>query len=694
MKNRKTTRLLLTALSSALLLTAALGFSSLADSAETEAPVIAAKNISYEGALHIYYAIPKTDSVTAENTTLSIYDANPETDDGANLISSYTGALETVEKLGGEYIVIRTGGIAAKDMAKYVYAQAESNGTKSAVVRYSVAEYLYERLYTDEITTVQKNLYNSTLQYGIDAQAALTNYPTRLETPIDELCYVYIDPTLGTLDGENFSGLYTEGTELTLTYTGEAAFEAWALKNITADGESEEALESNELTVKNTVIISVTSNEEESETDSRPAYTFDTADEIPDGVRVSGWSTVESASTTPSVTVADGKMTVDSNALGVKDTISFSPTEIATAEIKSWVFEADITSVGTEQASTYGGDGNSFILFRDNSAGTEHKVQLGLRTSPGNAIWFQGYSGSSYGAVSGTPAVDSTEFHLKVEYKLVEGAVNIEIFINGTSYGKICDTTRPVIDLESINMFRIEIGYNYKNTMTFDNVQFYPTLTTDARPSYDFNDGTLPTGMYPYYWDSTAGASLASDYTVEDGKFTVNSLADRADIIRFFPTETTVLDGETMNSWIFESKITYTTTTVGGACYMSFRDNSSGDDYRIQVGLSTNIWWQAETKANGNSVSGISGACNSTEFHLRMEYFIDEYDADGVASTRGCARFYINGAYVGEVYDNTAANIVSIDAINMFRIELASDTVATLVFDDVRFYPAETQDPQ
>ncbi len=692
MKSKRTAKLLIALLSSALLLTAAFGVTSLTTAAADDAtPVIVSKNVSYEGALHLYYAIPKTASVTAENTTLSIYDADPALS-GANLINTYTGSIEKIESLGNEeYIVFRTGGIAAKDMAKYVYAQAESAGNKGDVVRYSVLEYLYERLYTNEHTEVQAKLYNATLQYGIAAQAALTNTPLEVETPIDELCYVYVNPNMGTVDGTNYSGIYETGTNLTLNYTGTDPFGVWALKNITADGESESTLEGNSLTVSNTVIIS-TAEKAEADPDARPAYTFDTAGEIPTGVRVTGWN---GANTTPSVTVADGKMTVDSNQAGVKDIISFSPTEIATGKIKSWVFEADITSVGTPTDSALS-DGNSYFLFRDNSVGKEHKVQIGLRSGAGQGIWFQAYSGEKYGAVSGTPAVDSTEFHFKAEYKIVDGKGSVEISINGTSYGSISDPSRDVIDLAAVNMFRIEIGYNFINKMTFDNVQLYPTLTTDARPSYNFNNGQMPAGMHPYYWDSAAGASVASDYTVADGKFTVNSLAGRNDTIRFFPTETAVADGETMNSWVFESKITSIGTTPGGACYFSFRDNSSGNDYRIQVGFrnaaGSALWWQAETKANGNSISG-TAAVDSTEFHLRMEYFIDEYEADGAAKTRGCARFYINGAYVGEVYDNTASNIVAIDAINMFRIEIASDTVTTLIFDDVRFYPAETADP-
>jgi hypothetical protein len=89
MKNTKTAKILVAVLSAALILGAAFAFSASA----SEAPEIVSKNVSYEGALHLYYAIPATDTVKADNTVVNVYATNPDTDANAQLIGSYSGKL-------------------------------------------------------------------------------------------------------------------------------------------------------------------------------------------------------------------------------------------------------------------------------------------------------------------------------------------------------------------------------------------------------------------------------------------------------------------------------------------------------------------------------------------------------------------------------------------------------------------------
>ena len=209
MKNRKFSKICLWTVTLALLLTAFVGISVQADETP-DAPEIVSKNVSYEGALHLYYAIPVTENVTAQNTVVNVYSSNPETDANAELLGSFSGEEENIAVLGGNYVVVRTQGIPAKDIANYVYAQPVSAGVVGKVVRYSVAEYLYERLYVSENSTdLQKKLYNSTLTYGMDAQAVLA--PSA--TPIANYKYVYAYDA--TIDAEgNNSGLYLAGDSL------------------------------------------------------------------------------------------------------------------------------------------------------------------------------------------------------------------------------------------------------------------------------------------------------------------------------------------------------------------------------------------------------------------------------------------------------------------------------------------------
>ena len=78
MKNSKFSKICLWTVALALLLTAFVGISVQADETP-EAPEIVSKNVSYEGALHLYYAIPVTENVTAANTVVNVYSSNPET---------------------------------------------------------------------------------------------------------------------------------------------------------------------------------------------------------------------------------------------------------------------------------------------------------------------------------------------------------------------------------------------------------------------------------------------------------------------------------------------------------------------------------------------------------------------------------------------------------------------------------------
>jgi hypothetical protein len=90
MKNRKLSKICLLTIALAMLITAIVGISVHAEDAP-EAPEIVSKNVSYEGALHLYYAIPVTDAVTADNTVVNVYKTNPDTDASAELIGTYSG---------------------------------------------------------------------------------------------------------------------------------------------------------------------------------------------------------------------------------------------------------------------------------------------------------------------------------------------------------------------------------------------------------------------------------------------------------------------------------------------------------------------------------------------------------------------------------------------------------------------------
>lgn len=172
-------------------------------SADTETkPEIISQNVAYTGDFALMYAVDPA-TVTAP-VTLNIYEAEPTETSTAKytFTSSATTPAETSGLDIDAYIFIANG-TAAKDMTKVYYAQVVgADGTKSAVKRYSVTEYLYERLADSTITSKQEALYESVIDFGdkaIDLLAA--GNPL-----VSDYKYVTIDG--GTLDGTYDAGIY------------------------------------------------------------------------------------------------------------------------------------------------------------------------------------------------------------------------------------------------------------------------------------------------------------------------------------------------------------------------------------------------------------------------------------------------------------------------------------------------------
>ena len=239
MKNLKIFALVLTL---ALLITAAVCTTAFA-AEEAEAPVIVSKNLSYEDNTHLYYAVKVTANVTADNTTLNLYaDASCEN----ALATGIVGNTETLAALGGgEYIVFRAPGIAAKHITREVYAQAvTAEGGKSELCKYSVAEYLLERLYVSErlgktVTEEQKALYASYLAYGANAQTLFTN--SKIENPADKEVLATALNIARVVDGTFADGttqkLFAAGSGASVVAVPDnSAVAVWQVTTVAADG--------------------------------------------------------------------------------------------------------------------------------------------------------------------------------------------------------------------------------------------------------------------------------------------------------------------------------------------------------------------------------------------------------------------------------------------------------------------------
>ena len=177
---KKVTRFLVVALSLALLLGAVIGISASAADGGSDGSWVISKNVSYSENIHLMLAIDATEVEDQSKLAVKITDA-------AGNVSEEMFSTTLVEDLYGESddgavaaYVVRTLGVAAKDMADVLTIEVIYDTKVVETTTYSVAEYFFQRLYADEIILAteekevnQKNLYLSSLKYGNAAQKLL-----------------------------------------------------------------------------------------------------------------------------------------------------------------------------------------------------------------------------------------------------------------------------------------------------------------------------------------------------------------------------------------------------------------------------------------------------------------------------------------------------------------------------------------
>ena len=196
---KKSTKIFSILLVSLITLVSVLCVTSFATEAEATLDVTLKKNISITDKIQAMYAVKADENITVDNTTLTVYDRDPA-EVGAVTMWEGKGVSENLVQFGGEsYIVFYTNRVALFEMAEIFYVQLESNGVKSAVESYSVAEYLFDRLYKDGFVNKtnedgenydRKMFYEGLVQTGAAAHAVLTH---NVEKSIADLAYVYVD---------------------------------------------------------------------------------------------------------------------------------------------------------------------------------------------------------------------------------------------------------------------------------------------------------------------------------------------------------------------------------------------------------------------------------------------------------------------------------------------------------------------
>ena len=176
---KKTTKILILALSLTLLCASLFCLSASASGSGDASLKIISKNISHEAEVKILFAVDDT-SLGLDEEAIVVYTledpaVNPQTE-----IFTATPYAKGFTYEGTTYPAFITAGFPGSKFDKYVYAAAVVKGTElteipANFVRYSVLEYLNEKLYEDEIDEERELLFTSLLNYGSMAQKLLQN---------------------------------------------------------------------------------------------------------------------------------------------------------------------------------------------------------------------------------------------------------------------------------------------------------------------------------------------------------------------------------------------------------------------------------------------------------------------------------------------------------------------------------------
>ncbi len=237
MKNNNFIKISLLILSIALILGLAFAMNISAEEEPAIKPEIISQNIEYSKEFRIMYAV---DATTATGPVeLYVYAQEPTAETAESYLKKYTVDKFTPAAENGnlakDAFIFTTDGVSYVDMTKQFYVQAvdTATGAKSEVKRYSVAEYLYERLASGKASADQTTFYNNTIAFGASAQTVLAKEG---EDPILVSDYRYVTVEGGTVDGFD-KGVYPIGSRLNLAIDNtEVASVLWTVSAYDANG--------------------------------------------------------------------------------------------------------------------------------------------------------------------------------------------------------------------------------------------------------------------------------------------------------------------------------------------------------------------------------------------------------------------------------------------------------------------------
>ncbi len=211
MKKSSIARIMILVLSLALLIGSTMAITAMANE-ETADGTFGAISTGYGDKVYIRVEVKATQEQIEKDDVVVSYVFGGETKTATFFEESKTA----------DYVWVITEGIAAYDLTKEVVFSSAANGEQVETNRtYSVAQFLYKKLYTDaEVTAEYKAMYEALIQYGKTAQIALQQNTDKM---INNSTLVYTNNANITFGGKDFAFVPGAGATVTPTYNGTLA---------------------------------------------------------------------------------------------------------------------------------------------------------------------------------------------------------------------------------------------------------------------------------------------------------------------------------------------------------------------------------------------------------------------------------------------------------------------------------------
>ncbi len=227
---------------------------------ESVSPDIEIYNVTYGDTFRLKVAVPEANVPEGKTVTVKVYSESPT--EASTALDEFTLEKTYLTQFEAYYYVgTANRSVAASALGTEFYMQAEydegGEAVKGEAVKYSIAEYLYEKLYLENYVSkteedgedyVRKTFYEGILAFGTGAQKLFLD--TAPEHCMDALSYCVVED--GTVNGKT-ALLSNPGTALTVAYTGSvdsSLLYAWTYTSL-------EGGETKELTVDTNKVLTL-----------------------------------------------------------------------------------------------------------------------------------------------------------------------------------------------------------------------------------------------------------------------------------------------------------------------------------------------------------------------------------------------------------------------------------------------------